>query len=58
MIALTAGHRKGFEIAPETATSCPATPEMPTHGNVKGIILLPHFRPSPAPLTCEKKILR
>ena len=29
-----------------------------SHGNVRGIILLPHFRPSPAPLPCEKKILR
>src|ERR1700682_1820649 len=28
------------------------------HGIVSGIIFLPHFRPSTAPLPCEKKILR
>ena len=28
------------------------------HGIVSGIILPPHFRPSPAPLTCEDIVLR
>src|SRR5688572_17675526 len=59
MIALTAGHRKRtFEIAMETAMALRQTPEIPSHGNVRGIILLPHFRPSPAPLACDKIILR
>src|SRR5258708_25532423 len=33
-------------------------PETLGHGIVSGIILLPHFRPSTAPLPCEKKTLR
>ena len=28
------------------------------HGIVSGILLLPHFRQAPAPLGCEKIILR
>src|SRR5882724_5855403 len=61
MIALSAGHRKGpfaVEVDPPDqaggATECHAE----SHGNVSRIILLPHFRPSPAALLCDKRILR
>src|SRR5712675_525034 len=42
----------------KTATACPVSRGFLSHGNVSGIILLPHFRPSPAPVGCEKTILR
>src|SRR5216683_6896249 len=61
MIALTAGRcKRAFANTPAGATDCPASGDLETsgHGIVSGIILLPHFRPSTAPLPCEERILR
>jgi hypothetical protein len=58
MIALTAGRRKGVVNTKETARNHPTLPETSIHGIVSGILLLPHFRQPPAPLGCDKKILR
>ncbi|SDI68925.1 hypothetical protein SAMN05444171_3701 [Bradyrhizobium lablabi] len=69
MIALTAERRKslcshgGSWISAEAATDCPARflpipQEVSSHAIVSGILLLPYFCPSGAPLDCEKIILR
>jgi hypothetical protein len=58
MIALTAGRRKWVVKSKETAPNRRKPQEIPSHGIVSGILLLPHFRQPPAPLACEKIILR
>jgi hypothetical protein len=58
MIALTAGRRKWVVKSKETAASRRIWQKIPSHGIVSGILLLPHFRQAPAPLVCEKVILR
>src|SRR4029453_19377440 len=57
MIALTAGRRKGCKYKGNRAGR-PGIPEISIHGIVSGILLLPHFRQPPAPLGCDKMILR
>src|SRR5215217_3127872 len=57
MIALTAGRRKGVQIQ-RKPPGCPNTLETSIHGIVSGILLLPYFRQPPAPLGCDKIILR
>src|SRR6185369_9518631 len=56
MIALTAGRRKGVQMQGNRAGD-PVSRET-IHGIVSGILLLPHFRQPPAPLSCDKVILR
>jgi hypothetical protein len=58
MIALTAGRRKWVVKSKETAARRRIWQKIPSHGIVSGILLLPHFRQAPAPLVCEKVILR
>jgi hypothetical protein len=58
MIALTAGRRKWVVKSKETAPNRRKPQEIPSHGIVSGILLLPHFRQPPAPLSCDKVILR
>src|SRR5262245_27406036 len=57
MIALTAERRKGVQMGRKPCPR-PDGPEMSIHGIVSGILLLPHFCQPPAPLDCEKEILR
>jgi hypothetical protein len=58
MIALSEERCKGLNFP--VAQPAEGRDGLPSgiHGNVSRIILLPHFRPSPAPLPCEKRILR
>jgi len=58
MIALTAGRCKWVVNSKETAPHRRNWQKIPSHGIVSGILLLPHFRPPPAPLACENIVLR
>src|SRR6185369_7421146 len=57
MIALTAGRRKGVQIQRKPLRG-PTSRETSIHGIVSGILLLPYFCQPPAPLGCDKRILR
>ena len=57
MIALSEVRCKG-RFRPVWARPMVSLRKSKGHGIVSGIILPPHFRPSPAPLTCEDIVLR